>query len=179
METQSPESFLRSLKASNNIELALSAWKSEDLYIPSKGQFLVTWALNALLKSNNAIRDARYWNLLESIILGNSSLPPWLSTLVYKTPVVPILTAMLRMCAEGDIVELGKDVLEPCQRVLHAIVPIAYPKTRLDTMVECFWASLDAISSSFSHNSISGLLRLSVEGFRVAFSNATNKGKVS
>jgi hypothetical protein len=178
MDTQSAENFIKSLKASNDVELAISAWANQKLYLPSKGQVLATWALNTLLKNNNVVSDSRYWTLLECILLGNSSSPPWLPTLVFKTPVVPILTSILRNFAIEDGNGLSKEMLGPCQRVLKMILPIAFPKTRLDTVLECFWASLDALSGIVSAENIMELVNLGVDGFRAAFTKATNKTKV-
>jgi len=178
MDTQSAENFLKSLKASNDIELAISAWANEKLYIPSKGQVLATWALNTLLKNNNIVSDSRYWTLLESILLVNSSSPPWLPTLVFKTPVVPILTSLLRNFTIEDGNGLSTEMLEPCQRVLKMILPIAYPKTRLETVLDCFWASLDALSGTMPTENIMELVNIGVDGFRAAFTKVTNKTKV-
>jgi hypothetical protein len=178
MDRQSAEGFFKYLKASNDVELAISAWANEKLYIPSKGQFLATWALNTLLKNNSIVSDSRYWTLLESILLGDShSSPLWLPTLVYKTPVVPILTSILRNSATGDEERLSKEMLEPCYRVLKIVLPIAYPKTRLDAVLDCFWASLDALSGTLPVDNIIKLVNLSVDGFRLAFTKVTNKTK--
>jgi len=181
METLSAEGFLKSLKASNGVELAISAWANENLYMPSKAQILTTWALNALLKNENVISDSRYWTLLHSILLDNnsSSSALWLPTIVYKTPVVPILTAALRSFAMENGQDLSKEALEPRQHVLRLIAPIAYPKTRLDTVLDCFWATLDAIADSSQREDMHALVNLAVEGFTAAFAKTTNKIKVS
>lgn len=91
---------------------------------------------------------------------------------------VPILTTTLRISAAKNEEGLSKDMLGPCQRVLRAIVPIALPKTRLETVLECFWACFDAASGAKDKDSLVGLVKLSTEGFKTAFSNATNKGKI-
>src|ERR1700749_4234519 len=101
MSRLSPAAFVKGLKTSNDVELAISAWNNQNLYIPSKGQFIASWALNRLLKHTDSLLDFRIWNLLESILLSDPlstsftsptpSTPQWLPSLLHKIPIVPIL----------------------------------------------------------------------------------------
>lgn len=178
MTWSSPDAFVKALGSSNDVELAISAWNNEDMYIPSKGQFIASWALKNLLKNKQSQLDERVWALLESVLLSKSTPPPWLSTLLFKTPVVPILTAILRRCTDEDADPYSKNMLASCQHVLGEVLPLIYPRTRFETTLECFWAALEASAEYNNIESISKLIKMAVEGFRMAFIKATNKGKV-
>jgi hypothetical protein len=178
MTWPSPDAFVKTLGSSNDVELAISAWNNEDMYIPSKGQFIASWALKNLLKNKQSQLDERIWVLLESILLSKATPPPWLSTVLFKTPVVPILTAILRRCTNNDAEPYSKNMLASCQRVLGEVLPLVYPRTRFETTLECFWAALEASSEHPNVKSISKLIKLAVEGLRMAFVKATNKAKV-
>ncbi len=173
----SPDVFVKTLKSSNDVALAKEAWDSQQLYIPSKGAFITEWALNRLLKSPQTLKDVRYWSLLDDILLGTSPSPPlWLSTVLHKIPVVPILTAVLHILPSWERDQMGG--LKKCVPVLKILLSRAFAKTRLDTILDCFWACLEATATvEFTEDTVS-ILSVAVEGFLTAFSNASNKAKV-
>lgn len=178
MTWSSPDAFVKALRTTNDPELAISAWKSDEVYFPSKAEFLSSWAFNQLLKNKQSLHDLRIWSLLESILLSHQALPPWTSALLFKTPVVPILTSILRSSAEESDEAAFFYSLTTYERVLGATLPLVYPRTRFESILECFWASLECISHKSKANSASGLSRLAIAGFRVAFTKATTKAKV-
>lgn len=179
MSGPSPEAFVKALKSSNDVELAVSAWKNPDLYIPSKGQFIASWALNRLLKHTDSLLDFRIWNLLDSILLVNfPSTPQWLPTLLHKIPVVPILTSLIRTIPSKSSEEVRLETLRSCERILGVLLPLSYSKTRFETILESFWTSLEALSQNKNVGMLENLVEMAVHGFRSSFSNATNKAKV-
>lgn len=202
MSGPSPTAFVKGLKASNDVELAISAWKNQELYIPSKGQFIASWALNRLLKHTDSLLDFRIWNLLESILLSGSpstsstpptvSTPQWLPSLLHKIPIVPILTSLIRTISTKQVENVEKkadkdaafsETLRASKRVLGVLLPLSYSKTRFETILEGLWASLDVISSNKDMvgniEELEGLVLLAIHGFQASFENATNKTKVS
>ncbi|PVG00766.1 hypothetical protein CPB86DRAFT_812877 [Serendipita vermifera] len=179
MSWTSPEAFMKSLKSSNDVQLALSAWKHADFYIPAKGQTLANWALNQLLKNNQALQDIRIWTLLDSIIFEDTdSIPQWLPTTLHKIPAVPILLSLLRHLANPNESPISENTLLICQHVMKTILPISYPKTRLETTIECLWAALDVVDRAKNVHQPLELVSSAVTGFISAFRNATNKAKI-
>jgi hypothetical protein len=175
--TWTADSFVKALRQSNDVQLAIDAYNNHSLYLPAKPQFLADWALNRLLKHPTSIEDVKVWSLLRDILLGDSTAPPtWLPALLYKIPVVPILTSIFRLLVESPQQE---SLLEHALPVLRSVLPIAYPKTRLDTILECLWACIDAVSSTHLDALASNLAFLGLDGFSPAFQTASNKGRVS
>lgn len=175
--TWTADSFVKALRQSNDVQLAIDAYNDHSFYLPAKPQLLADWALNRLLKHSASIEDVKVWSLLREILLGDSPSPPtWLPALLYKIPVVPILTSIFRLLAESPQQGL---LLEHALPVLRSVLPIAYPKTRLDTILECLWACIDALSSTHPDVLVSDLAFLGLDGFSTAFQTASNKGKVS
>ena len=175
--TWTADSFVKALRQSNNVQLAIDAYSDQTFYLPAKPQFIADWALNRLLKHSPAIGDVELWSLLQEILLGDSSTAPtWLPAVLYKIPVVPILTSIFRLLVDSPQQAL---LLEHALPVLRSILPIAYPKTRLDTILECLWACIEALSSTHIDSLVSGLAFLCLDGFSPAFQTASNKGKVS
>ncbi|KAG8758725.1 hypothetical protein FRC14_007512 [Serendipita sp. 396] len=175
----SPETFLRTFRTLSNIEHASAAWANQDLYIPSKPQLITSWALTHLLKHGSAIRDERIWSLLDSILSSNPSFPPpWLPALLYKIPTVPILTSLLRSFDPPTEGLDSNGPFIPYKRVMDVILPIAFPKTRFDTILDCLWASLETISGSNDMKNIESLALYPLKGFRNTFSAHSNKAKV-
>ena len=174
--TWTADSFVKALRQSNDVQLAIDAYNDQAFYLPAKPQLLADWALNRLLKHSAAIEDIKMWSLLQEILLGSSSTAPtWLPAVLYKIPVVPILTSIFRLLVDSPQQEL---LLECALPVLIAVLPIAYPKTRLDTILECLWACIEALSSTHIDAVVSDLASLGLDGFSPAFQAASNKGKV-
>jgi hypothetical protein len=179
MNWTSPETFIKSLKSSNDAELALSAWNRADFYIPAKGQTLANWALNQLLKNIQSLQDIRIWTLLDAIIFEDpNSIPQWLPNTLHKIPTVPILLSLLRSFTNLNENPIPEDRLAVCHHVMKTILPISYPKTRLETSIECLWAALDAVPQIKALQHPLGLVSSALIGFVAAFRNATNKSKV-
>jgi hypothetical protein len=175
--TWTADSFVKALRQSNDVQLAIDAYNDHTFYLPAKPQFLADWALNRLLKHSAAIEDVKVWSLLREILIGVSpTAPTWLPAVLYKIPVVPILTSIFRLLVESSQQEL---LLEHVLPVLRSVLPIAYPKTRLDTILECLWACIEALSSTHINALVSDLAFLAFDGFLPAFQTASNKGKVS
>ena len=175
--TWTADSFVKTLRQSNDVQLAIDASNDHSFYLPAKPQLLVDWALNRLLKHSACIQDVKIWLLLREILLGDSlTAPTWLPALLYKIPVVPILTSIFRLLVESP--QQGS-LLENALPVLRSVLPLAYPKTRLDTILECLWACIDALSSTHLDALVSDLAFLGFDGFLLAFQTASNKGKVS
>jgi hypothetical protein len=174
--TWTADSFVKTLRQSNDVQLAVDAYNDQAFYLPAKPQLLADWALNRLLKYSAAIEEVKIWLLLQDILFGNSSTAPaWLPAVLYKIPVVPILTSIFRLLVESPQHALPLEHVLP---VLRSILPIAYPKTRLDTILECLWACIDALSSICIDTLVSDLAFLVLDGFPPAFQTASNKGKV-
>jgi hypothetical protein len=174
--TWTADSFVKALRQSNDVQLAIDAYNDQAFYLPAKSQLLADWALNRLLKHPAATENVKIWSLLQDILLGNSSAAPtWLPAVLYKIPVVPILTSVFRLLTESPQQAL---LLEYALPVLRSVLPIAYPKTRLDTIVECLWACIEALSSTHIDTSVSDVALLGLDGFSPAFQTASNKGKV-
>jgi len=174
--TWTADSFVKALRQSNDIQLAIDAFNDQTFYLPAKPQFLADWALNRLLKHSAAIEDVKIWSFLQQLLLGGSlTAPTWLSAVLYKIPVVPILISIFRLLVESPQQGL---LLEHALPVLRSVLPIAYPKTRLDTILECVWACIDALSSTHIDSLVSDLALLGLDGFSPAFQMASNKGKV-
>jgi len=175
--TWTADSFVKALRQSNDVQLAIDAYNNQTFYLPAKSQLLADWALNRLLKHPAAIEDVKVWSLLREILLGDSPTPPtWLPTVLYKIPVVPTLTSIFRLLAESPQQQL---LLEHALPVLRSVLPIAYPKSRLDTILECLWACIDALSSTHIDALVSDLAFLEFDGFSPAFQTSSNKAKVS
>ena len=175
--TWTADSFVKTLRQSNDVQLAIDASNDHSFYLPAKPQLLADWALNRLLKHSACIQDVKIWLLLREILLGDSlTAPTWLPALLYKIPVVPILTSIFRLLVESP--QQGS-LLENALPVLRSVLPLAYPKTRLDTILECLWACIDALSSTHLDALVSDLAFLGFDGFLLAFQTASNKGKVS
>lgn len=175
--TWTADSFVKTLRQSNDVQLAIDAYNDQTFYLPAKPQFLADWALNRLLRHSPAIEDVELWSLLQEILLGDSSAAPtWLPAVLYKIPVVPILTSIFHLLVHSNQQEL---LLKHALPVLRTVLPIAYPKTRLDTILECLWACIEALSTTHIDSLVSGLAFLGLDGFLQAFQTANNKGKVS
>ena len=175
--TWTADSFVKALRQSNDVQLAIDAYNDHSFYLPAKPQLLADWALNRLLKHSACIEDVKIWSLLQEILLGDSpTTPTWLPALLYKIPVVPILTSIFRLLVESPQQVL---LLEHALPVLRSVLPVAYSKTRLDTILECLWACIDALSSTHLDALVSDLAFLAFDGFSLAFQTASNKGKVS
>jgi hypothetical protein len=175
--TWTADSFVKALRQSNNVQLAIDAYSDQAFYLPAKSQFLADWALNRLLKHSPTIEDVELWSLLQKILLeGSSTVPTWLPAVLYKIPVVPILTSIFRLLVDSSQHEL---LLKHALPVLRSVLPLAYPKTRLDTILECLWACIEALSSTHVDSLVSDLALLGLDGFSPAFQAASNKGKVS
>lgn len=174
--TWTADSFVKALRQSNDVQLAIDAYSDQTFYLPAKPQFLADWALNRLLKHSPAIEDVELWSLLQKILVEDSStVPTWLPAVLYRIPVVPILTAIFRLLVDSSLQE---SLLKCALPVLRSVLPIAYPKTRLDTILECLWACTEALSSTHIDSFVSDLAFLGLDGFSPAFQTASNKGKV-
>lgn len=174
--TWTADSFVKALRQSNDVQLAFDAYSDQSFYLPAKPQLLADWALSRLLRHPAAVEDVKIWLLLHEILLGHSSTAPsWLPAVLYKIPVVPILTSIFRLLVESPQQE---QLLECALPVLRFVLPIAYQKTRLDTILECLWACVEALSSVHIDALVSDLARLGLDGFSPAFHTANNKGKV-
>ncbi|CCA70157.1 hypothetical protein PIIN_04096 [Serendipita indica DSM 11827] len=179
MTSGSPEAFLKRLKSTNSIPLALSAWKDKDFYLPSKGQHIAAWALDHLLKTPVAVHNVLIWRLLDDIILGTTgSYSQWLSSVLYKTPTVPILASLLRPAPDEKPRKDAKELAEVSRRVMEVILPMAFPRTRFETVLDCLWAAFASVSHPRAPKEMSYHQMVALRGFQAAFANATNKGKV-
>ncbi|KAG8730964.1 hypothetical protein FRC12_019977, partial [Ceratobasidium sp. 428] len=122
-ELASSQEFIRALKGSKDppkaggiskVDLARKAWELESLFIPSKAEVIVEWALQSLLAHNQGdnqdkvILNDKLWKLLSDIlcthmdpqlVASTSSGLAWLNSVVNRVPVLPIFAALLRATA--------------------------------------------------------------------------------
>ncbi|KAG9087135.1 hypothetical protein FRC06_002720, partial [Ceratobasidium sp. 370] len=214
-ELSSSQEFIRALKGSKDppkdgglskVELARKAWELESLFIPSKAEVIVEWALQSLLAYNQAgdpgklILSDKLWKLLADIIctrmdLGGPVASPsaghgWLNGVVSRVPVLPIFAALLRATAQtvpftGPVTpdDHLRLVFEAATGVARVLLPPASLKANCDTVASCFWQVLGIFSlPSAPEEALLLTLDLCeriVSTFETSFTNYSNKKKIA
>ncbi|KAA1468590.1 hypothetical protein DENSPDRAFT_833947 [Dentipellis sp. KUC8613] len=200
---QSSQTFVRALKAPSDppkpgdptkIEIARQAWNTASFRVPNKGETIVEFLLTRLLKDRgresalNPVLDVRYWQLLGDILspsgeadsdaAGARSIKAWLSPLLNRTPIIPVVTSLLTL-SEQDA-SLVSELYTLAASPLANMWPIAIQKATPDTLLDCFGALLGALVTA-PKSSIQGFINIAnlvVTAFRTAFSNSSSKKKL-
>ncbi|KAG8743405.1 hypothetical protein FRC10_012070 [Ceratobasidium sp. 414] len=214
-ELSSSQEFIRALKGSKDppndgglpkVELARQAWELESLFIPSKAEVIVEWALQSLLAHSHArnpdkvILSDKLWKLLADIICtrmdfggpvaNTNSGPGWLNGVVNRVPVLPIFAALL--CATAQIVPFTwpatpddslRLVFEAATGIARVLLPLASLKATCDTVASCFWEVLGIFSIPSAPEEALlltlDLCELIVSTFETSFTNYSNKKKIA
>jgi hypothetical protein len=138
-----------------------------------------TYILKPLF-SHLPILDLRYWTLLANILSdAASSTASWISSLLGRIPFVAITTTLLRSGTQqsDQIDRLATNF----QAVFTVCWPIAVKRCNLDTLADCFYASIEFAASSTQstiHGSFQTALCSVLQAFQHAVSESTTIKKV-
>jgi hypothetical protein len=113
--------LMEELKVSNNIEIAIKIFESNDLFLLNKNRFLLDWIWNSMTinsttanaKLSNPALDPQYWNLLTSI-LSSDSISPMTNL---KTSILNCVTSVIAQLEQDKSVVL----LESIQQLLKIL----------------------------------------------------------
>ncbi|KZV92101.1 hypothetical protein EXIGLDRAFT_718699 [Exidia glandulosa HHB12029] len=193
MSLSSAHAFIRALKAQTDpppaesrqkIDLARDAWHTQSLYVPSKPEVLVDWLLSHLLKFHDALRDIRYWTLLDEIFQHDERAKnqrAWLLPILNRIPTVPILSSFLGQLAQHHTSSVSGDLVRAVTRCYAVIWPLAVPKANHDALVECFWVLLTVVASSPAATNdlpIGELANMISAQFTKTFASSPSKRKI-
>ncbi|KAF9647481.1 hypothetical protein BDM02DRAFT_3187912 [Thelephora ganbajun] len=132
--------------------MASQAWSQPTLYFPNKDQVIADWILTRFLKekekpsSSNPVLDVDHWQLLSSIICcgdieGSRRVKAWLTPLLNRTPLAPILIAFLDRVTHLPP-EIQTTVFASSTPCLSVLWPLAKHKINVEMLLECFSATL-------------------------------------
>ncbi|KAI0067870.1 hypothetical protein BV25DRAFT_1876669 [Artomyces pyxidatus] len=202
---QSSQNFVRALKASSDppkpggfskIDIVRQAWDATSFYVPNKGEVIVDWILNRLLKDRtrdsdfNPILDLRYWQVLSDIL--NPSEPTtsqrilltktWLRPLVTRIPVAPIVASLFNLSIGLDGARRA-DLYSVSSGPIAILWPLAVQKMPPDMLLDCFGALLrvlaDASFGRLPHQGRSRIGQLITSSFRITLGNTSTKKKLA
>ncbi|QRW05760.1 hypothetical protein RhiLY_04759 [Ceratobasidium sp. AG-Ba] len=214
-ELSSSQEFIRALKGSKDppnegglskVELAHKAWKLDSLFIPSKAEVIVEWALQSLLARSHSespdgdILSDQLWKLLSDVICARmdfnrpiSAKTPglgWLNNVVNRVPVLPIFAGLLRSIAHTvPFTERATPpgslrlVLEAATSVARVLLPLASIKANCDTVASCFWETLGIFAAQDATETtlllVLDLCDRIASVFETSFTYYSNKKKIA
>ncbi|KDQ54722.1 hypothetical protein JAAARDRAFT_60187 [Jaapia argillacea MUCL 33604] len=185
---QSPQAFVRALKAPNDpphpehpfkIEIAKSGWDDVEFAVPNKALLVLEWIL-ATFKSKLAqqvIVDVRYWSLLADV-LGQTTVKSQITLLLNRIPFTPIVSSFLanlhRPC--------DPELLESVRRSISVLWPLGVHRSNADVLGECWGALLAAIvriGGALEGDSCQRIGMIVTDSYKLALGNSFNKKKLN
>ncbi|KAJ7107656.1 Urb2/Npa2 family-domain-containing protein [Mycena crocata] len=168
------------------IQIALTAWEDKSLYMPNKGEVIVEWVLNKLLKekanppATNPVLDSRFWALLSDIVAEQTkSVKHWLLPLLNRVPIAPIFIAFLQLLGTTEA-EKHAPLTDAVNQTFYSIWPLAVHKINAETLFECFGAFLAVLEEdSEGQDALEKIGDSIISSLRVAVGNSSNKRKLS
>ncbi|KAF9451771.1 hypothetical protein P691DRAFT_698549 [Macrolepiota fuliginosa MF-IS2] len=190
----SAQDFVRALKASSDppspggprkIQIARQAWDSNTFYLPSKAEVIIEWILPALLKerarsvSTNSIFNQEYWKLLLDVLSDKSSsttrpIKTWLTPLLHRTPLQPILSTFLTKLREINCCDELANRFFSCIAIMW---PISVQKMSSENLADLFGMLLQQADEADLSPGIVNIGMLITASYRTSLSNSVNKKK--
>jgi len=180
------------------IEIARHAWDDNTFFLPSKAQVIADWLLSTFLKdkfqstwalsiscfrlllidfirSTSSIFNSSHWELLLDVLTCQGPLSTWLPSLLYRTPLLPVLSAFMSKFGEaGSPVELSTVVYSCVSRLWT----LAESKMLLEDLAELFSLVLRKIDEGHLTSGIISIGILVTSSYRTSLGNVANKKKV-
>ncbi|KXN84790.1 hypothetical protein AN958_12084 [Leucoagaricus sp. SymC.cos] len=191
-DIKSSQEFIRALKASSDppvtggpskIEIARQAWVTNAFYLPSKGEVIVDWLLSSFLKdrsqstTTSPIFNPRYWGLLLDVLSDKSNARPlktWLTPVLYRTPLQPILSVFL---AKLNEVGSPSESVETVSSCVSIIWPISAQKISLEHLADLFNLLLQKADEGTLTPGIISIGNLVTSSYCASLGNSVNKKK--
>ncbi|KDQ63876.1 hypothetical protein JAAARDRAFT_54067 [Jaapia argillacea MUCL 33604] len=185
---QSPQAFVRALKAPNDpphpdhpfkIEIAKSGWDDVEFAVPNKALLVLEWIL-ATFKSKLAqqvIVDVRYWALLADV-LQQTTTKSQISLLLNRIPFTPIVSSLLAHLHFPCDTQL----LDSVRRCMSVLWPLGVHRSNADVLGDCWGALLAAIvriGGAVEGDSFQRIGMTITESYKSALGNSSNKKKLN
>jgi len=183
------------------IEIARRAWDDNTFFLPSKAQVIAEWLLSTFLKdkfqstwalnnpcfrlalidfirSTSSIFNLSHWELLLDVLTCQGPPVPlstWLPSLLYRIPLLPVLSAFMTKFGEaGSPMELSTVVYSCVSRLWT----LAESKMLLEDLADLFSLVLQRIDEGHLTSGIISIGILVTSSYRTSLGNVTNKKKV-
>lgn len=183
------------------IEIARHAWDDNTFLLPSKAQVIADWLLSTFLKdkfqstwalsvscfrlvfidfirSTSSIFNSSHWKLLLDVLTCQGPPVPlstWLPSLLYRTPLLPVLSTFMAKFGEaGSPVELSTVVYSCVSRLWTP----AESKMSLEDLSDLFTLVLRRIDEGYLISGIISIGILVTSSYRTSLGNVANKKKV-
>lgn len=140
-----------------------------------------------LCRDPNPIRDARFWDLLQDVLIASSNaaksarlIRAWLVPLLNRTPIAPIVIAYLTSLSSAQNASTESPTLQSAAHSLCLLWPLAAPRFSADTLLDCFGAVLRVFKCprETTDEHLSRLAALVVTAYSSAVTNTSVRKKV-
>ncbi|EIW86519.1 hypothetical protein CONPUDRAFT_44408 [Coniophora puteana RWD-64-598 SS2] len=189
----SSQEFVRTLKGASDppqpgglhkIEIARQAWDNTSFHVPNKGEVIADWIVTTFSKEKSAnahvrpLADIRFWALLQDILIHTpASERPWLSPLMNRTSLAPILRTFLSLLCELGL-STGRPLCYAVKSCLRVLWPISSQRFPIEMLLECFDTSIQVTSGFQEVEECLYLCDLITSSYRHALTNSSNKKKI-